>query len=237
MVAVVIVRKSEYRHREEVEMKVCEIFLSIQGEGPSAGRPAVFLRLAGCNLKCAWCDSKYAHTQWRELTVEEVMETLEQMRRRDERLVITGGEPLLQRDEVGKLLDLAAEKFDSLWVEVETNGTLVLPSDWDVSWRVSPKLWAIERYKDYHWEIWKLLEGYGGLILKWVVSTKWEVDTVAELVQRHRFPRHSVYLMPLAASREEYLKVAPEVWKWCIEYGFRFSPRLQIIHWDTKRGV
>ena len=76
-------------------LTVYEIYVSIQGESTHAGRPCVFVRLAACDLRCVWCDTPYAFTGGRKMSVDEV---LARGRRRSAcRLVeITGGEPLLQ---------------------------------------------------------------------------------------------------------------------------------------------
>ncbi len=77
-------------------LTVNEIFHSIQGESSHAGRPCVFVRLTGCNLRCVWCDTPYAFEEGRRLSVDEVMQAVDAY---DCPLVeITGGEPLLQPD-------------------------------------------------------------------------------------------------------------------------------------------
>src|SRR3954467_2135897 len=75
-------------------MRVTEIFHSIQGESSHAGRPCVFVRLTGCNLRCRWCDSEYTFTGGERMSLDEVMD---RVRSYGPRLVeITGGEPLAQ---------------------------------------------------------------------------------------------------------------------------------------------
>lgn len=100
-------------------MIVSEIFRSLQGEGKNQGRPCTFIRLAGCNLRCAWCDTSYAHEGGEEMSVGEVLDRVWLLR--GTHICITGGEPLLQPEEVLKLL----KKFDlhGYTVEIETNGT------------------------------------------------------------------------------------------------------------------
>ena len=100
-------------------MIVSEIFRSLQGEGRNQGRPCTFIRLAGCNLRCAWCDTSYAWEGGVRMSVAEVLDRVWLLN--GKRICITGGEPLLQRDEVAGLL----EKFDrhGYTVEIETNGT------------------------------------------------------------------------------------------------------------------
>ena len=100
-------------------LTVNEIFHSIQGESTLAGRPCVFVRLTACDLRCSWCDTPYAFTEGRKMSVDEVLEQV--MRYGCPLVEVTGGEPLLQRD-VYPLMDrlLAAGRT----VMLETGGHL-----------------------------------------------------------------------------------------------------------------
>jgi 7-carboxy-7-deazaguanine synthase len=100
-------------------MRVTEIFFSIQGESSHAGRPCVFVRLTGCNLRCVWCDSEYTFTGGEPMTLDEV---LERVRSFGCRLVeITGGEPLLQKEAFDLIRRLCEEDYEVL---VETSGSI-----------------------------------------------------------------------------------------------------------------
>lgn len=104
-------------------MLVCEIFKSIQGESTYAGLPCVFVRLAGCNLSCSWCDTPYARVpdEAVEMTIAEVFEEVGAFE--CPLVEITGGEPLMQ-DEA---MELAVELLDSGYrVLIETNGSVSL---------------------------------------------------------------------------------------------------------------
>ncbi len=103
-------------------MRVIEIFKSWQGEGPNAGREAVFLRLALCNLRCSWCDTKYSWFGGTEMNVHDVYEALMKTAGDVRHLVVTGGEPLLWSRELIQLLRFM--RAQGFYVEVETNGTL-----------------------------------------------------------------------------------------------------------------
>ncbi|MBC7080991.1 MAG: radical SAM protein [Thermoplasmatales archaeon] len=100
-------------------MKVNEIFYSIQGEGKDAGLPTIFIRLTGCNLRCRWCDAKYAYFEGKEMSEEEIIEKIKDFG--SKRVCITGGEPLLQEG-VYELIDRLIES--GYEVSVETNGSI-----------------------------------------------------------------------------------------------------------------
>lgn len=100
-------------------LKVNEIFCSIQGESSYAGRPCVFVRLAGCNLRCSYCDTQYAYKEGIEMTIDEIMDIVVPCQCRI--IEVTGGEPLVQR-ETPNLIDRLLE--DGFEVLLETNGSL-----------------------------------------------------------------------------------------------------------------
>jgi len=100
-------------------LAVSEIFLSIQGEGTRLGRPCAMIRLAGCNLRCNWCDTKYAWQDGREMAVEEVLAEVRSLRCR--LVEVTGGEPLTQPAAPLLLRALCDAGYETL---LETNGSL-----------------------------------------------------------------------------------------------------------------
>lgn len=100
-------------------LKICELFLSIQGESTYAGYPCIFIRLTGCNLKCSYCDTQYAYEEGEEWEINRIIKNLEQY---PFKLVcITGGEPLLQ-EEVYDLIDALEER--GYKILLETNGSI-----------------------------------------------------------------------------------------------------------------
>ena len=101
-------------------LKVCEIFLSIQGESSFAGLPCIFVRLSGCNLHCDWCDSRYHQEIQNEMSISEIIDAISEYKPVD-LVEITGGEPLLQKDTPALLDTLERTGFRVL---LETNGTL-----------------------------------------------------------------------------------------------------------------
>jgi len=117
-------------------LKITEIFSSIQGEGLRQGEPTHFIRLAGCNLRCAFCDTKYGWERGKDFTLLDILETTKKNHTRfpADWVCLTGGEPLLQ-DVAELVLMLKQEGF---CVQVETNATNYrrLDVDW---YSISPK--------------------------------------------------------------------------------------------------
>lgn len=226
-------------------LRVSEIFESVQGEGASAGTPSIFLRLATCNLRCAWCDTKYTwdwaayryDDEVREMDVAELAPRF--LSRVDRHLVITGGEPLLQARALESLLRLLPE---ALYVEVETNGTLA-PSAGLAGrvnqWNVSPKLGNSGEleHRRLRPEALTALLGTGAAWLKLVVRGGEESAEIAALLESTEWPRSRVLLMPEAATRSALAARMPLVEHLAATFGVGVSPRLHVERWDGRRGV
>ena len=121
--------------------RISEIFYSVQGEGLLQGLPFVFVRFSGCNLRCKWCDTKYAWKNGKEMEVKDIVEKIEKFGCK--RVCFTGGEPYLQDiDVIFKIL-----KKKDYWVSVETNGTVWkdIKFDWIT---VSPKFEGKKMYPE-----------------------------------------------------------------------------------------
>jgi len=121
-------------------LQLAEIFYSIQGEGEHTGKPAVFVRLAGCNLSCDFCDTDYSLKFF--ATVDDVVAKVRELGKDCPMVVLTGGEPFAQRE----ALDLIeALRKDGRRVHVESNGTIASDLPEDVWLTVSPKERVDER--------------------------------------------------------------------------------------------
>jgi len=122
--------------RRPPTLKTIEIFASVQGEGLRQGEPTIFVRLAGCNLRCGFCDTKKAWAGGREMSVSAIADEADRLRRDHPTawVCLTGGEPLAQNVRP-LILALQARGFR---VQIETNGTFppAPPADWHT---VSPK--------------------------------------------------------------------------------------------------
>lgn len=249
-----------------MKLKVSEIFYSIQGEGVHAGKPAVFLRLANCNLHCFWCDTKYTwmHTKaLRDHVLEdlkkvgakkpgdvrvydrnkEIKETrlgaaLEEIAKYPTKhLIITGGEPLLQKDALAILVKKL--KVKGWFIEVETNGTIAPgPLAGLVQFNVSPKLGNSGNEKN-------LREAPGVLgaflkdkraVLKFVVDRPQDLDEILDFVSRYGVPAKKVTLMPQATTTKKLRAKSAWLAGLAKKRGFGFSTRLQVALFDGKRG-
>ena len=226
-------------------LKVSEIFESLQGEGVSSGAPCVFVRLAQCNLHCSWCDTKYTWDFERyayddevsERSVAEVAQLVNAAASR--RLVLTGGEPLLQQR---PLKELFARLAPDIVVEVETNGTIV-PEPAALSrvnqWNVSPKLANAGDPEQFRIrpEALTALRDSGRAYLKLVVSGERDFAEADALVERLGWPSDHVLLMPEAADREQLRARSCAVADAARARSYRFSSRLHLELWGGRRGT
>jgi len=228
----------------EGTLRISELFESVQGEGPSAGHPCVFLRLAHCNLRCSWCDTKYSWDfQQYPIDTETRVEAIPALARRIAsfgvgRLVITGGEPLIQARGLVELLAL----FPADWaVEVETNGTLEPPAELCqrvTQWNVSPKLANSGEPAQKRLALVALsaLRATERAYLKLVVATLADAEEAEALVALSDWPRERVLFMAQAATRAELGARGPVVEAEALRRGLRYSPRLHVERWDGARG-
>lgn len=228
---------------------VSEVFgPTIQGEGPHTGEVVGFIRLGGCNLTCSWCDTAYTWDAKRfdlraELSRRPVDELVDAVVDMDViRVVISGGEPLLQ-DKAG--YGLRALAF-ALWekgigVDVETNGTIppttALQAHVDL-FAVSPKLGhagmpLLQTLKFGALGAFALCDN---AILKVVCQDAAEVEMAAELGGEAGFGKHRIWVMPLGATREELESRRVEIAQAAIEQRVNYSGRLHVDLWGTERG-
>ena len=225
-------------------MKISEIFKSIQGEGINAGKDVVFLRTALCNLKCSWCDTKYTwdwdnydySKEVKELSINQVKDEIEQFSIKH--LVITGGEPMMQADDLAELLSFLKPDF---YVEVETNGTIVpnkmltdLVDQWNVSPKTSNSNNPLEMCEDS--ECYAFFSNHENCFFKFVVENKSDIDEITKLVKKYSISNEQVLLMPQAQTKEELATIEGSIASLANSNNLGFSSRLHVKLWGTQRG-
>ena len=160
-----------------IEIKVSEIFTSFQGEGPYIGTPATFLRLYGCNLNCEWCDTDISTYEM--LSVDDVAEILiTQMEFNNiNLLVITGGEPTLQMEEIKRLIK---ELPDDIKIQLETNGSIFeyLP---EIEYVISPKEDKEKVFENYY--------KYENVFFKFVITCEEDIDEVISIKNKYGYDK------------------------------------------------
>ncbi|MEM6586743.1 MAG: 7-carboxy-7-deazaguanine synthase QueE [Pseudomonadota bacterium] len=231
-----------------------EIFASLQGEGPSVGKPVAFIRLSRCNLACTWCDTAYT---WRfegdnrphrdgvtfERKANQVkLPPVEAAQRITEtgqnRLVITGGEPLMQGAALAEMMD----HLPDVTVEVETNGTTKAPSALDAridQYNVSPKL-AHSGNPSELALIPERLAAYAAderAFFKFVIAEPSDVKEVLEIVRAHRVPASRVFLMAEGTTSEVQRERQTWLSELALKHSFRMSDRMHIHLYGDTRGT
>ena len=226
-------------------MKVSEIFSSIQGEGPHAGKPSVFLRTALCNLKCVWCDTKYTwdwdnydySKEVHEVPIEKVIEKIKEFE--PKHLVITGGEPLIQQNDIASLL---SKLGDDYFVEVETDCTIIPNSallEHVNHWNVSPKTSNSGNSREAR-EIPQCYDFFAKLensVFKFVIENESDLKEIDELITKYSIPKNKILLMPQASTKDELNLKKEEIEKIAVAKGMLFSSRLQVERWGNQRGT
>lgn len=225
-----------------------EIFSTVQGEGTSIGVPSVFVRLAECNLRCTWCDTKYTW-DWKnfdrsaetvELEVEDVArKVLAAADGSVKNAVFTGGEPLIQQDELALLA--AQLRARDLRIEVETNGT-IRPHETFAAlvdqWNVSPKLATSGNSERARLRA-SVLEWFAAqpnAQLKFIVSSDEDVEEIVRIVDTFEVPRERVILSPEGVDSATLAERARWLVGPCRTYGYRLGTRLHVFLWGSERG-
>jgi 7-carboxy-7-deazaguanine synthase len=228
-------------------MWISELFYSIQGEGILTGVPSVFVRTAGCNLRCAWCDSPY--TSWEPegeaVSVGEILSRVASHKTRH--VVVTGGEPLLAPEIEPLCRGLREAGYH---VTIETAGTVFKPVACDLV-SLSPKLAnSTPRHRDggrfalQHDQarlrpdvLRAFVEGYD-CQLKFVIDHPDDLGEVQALLARlPPVPPDRVLLMPQGVTREELAGRSGWLAELCKRHGYRFCPRLHIELYGHTRGT
>ena len=240
-----------------------EIFHTIQVEGVSMGVSSVFVRSSLCNLHCQWCDTDYTWnwegTPWKhekdsnpdykkfkkedyilEMSVSEVAEQVASFP--CQQVILTGGEPLLQDSAWLGMIHCLLEKDPDYRFEVETNGTIIPSEDLHAvvhQYNVSPKLensgnTVSQRCRA---DALSFFATSDKAWFKFVIAEESDLDEVKQLISEHNLPKNKVLLMPEGRDDETLQKRRLWLADICRDQNYRYSDRLHIQLWGSKRGV
>lgn len=235
-----------------------KIFHTIEGEGEYVGTPSVFMRLSMCNLTCKGfaskdsphgCDSFISWSVKNRMNAEEILDYMSDQGfidclERGDIFKITGGEPLIQQKNILHLLKRFGERYHfKPRVDFETNATILPDPDlaltYFATFTTSPKLSnngdpESKRYVPAVLD-WHAKNGSG---FKFVISNENDLHEVLQkYIEKFDIKHNKVWLMPCCGSREEHTAIAYKVADLCKIYGFKFSPRLQLVIWDKALKV
>ncbi|MEM1082625.1 MAG: 7-carboxy-7-deazaguanine synthase QueE [Verrucomicrobiota bacterium] len=240
-----------------------EIFHTIQGEGVSAGAPAIFIRASRCNLHCHWCDTDYTWnfegTPWtheldrqpgyekhrkQDVTIELDPEAIAQhvLEYPTRRVILTGGEPLLQQAGWIKLIDILRQSDPDFLFEVESNATLMPDPAFESAvdqFNLSPKLAnsGMEEKKRIVPEVLTHFAASPKAWFKFVANSPTDLEEIDELAARHALPASRILLMPEGRTAAALDRHADEIAAACLDRGWRFCDRLHVRLWGDRRGV
>lgn len=231
---------------------VSEIFgPTIQGEGPSSGRRCAFVRLVTCNLTCSWCDTPYtwdwkgqngtAYNREEQQVLMSAYEIYQAVKKLDvERVVFSGGEPMMQKAELEEVFRLLAD--DGIAIEIETNGTILptpelLPLITQIN--CSPKLAnsGVVLGKRRKISVLQGLMASGVAVgFKFVCQSKECLDEVEEIQLEAGIPDRNIWIMPEGRSTEELDTHMAVIADDAIARGWNITPRTHVAIWGAKRG-
>jgi 7-carboxy-7-deazaguanine synthase len=234
------IARARDRDEREAHLNLSETFgPTIQGEGPHAGRLSSFVRLAGCNLTCSWCDSAYTWdwdrfdhaAEVHPTAVSDVVRTIESL---PGQVIITGGEPLLQATTLALVLrELPHRRFD-----VETNGTRPLGKSapyWDLI-ICSPKVIPSADQGPLARRLDPSIVDDRRTVFKFVVHDAADMAAVDAFASEYMLEPETVWLMPEGVTPEALSARTPVVAQWAVDRGYNFTSRLHVYAWHDTRG-
>lgn len=229
-------------------LPLSEVFTSIQGEGPFAGRLVQFVRLGGCNLACEWCDTPYTWDSSRfNLRAENPLTPVIDIVRRVEPNMITvvsGGEPLIHQGSRGWWEFLDGMFNRDCEIHVETNGTIA-PNPTTESmvahYSVSPKLPNAGAHKPGQdpalADGWLTAARRGAAVLKFVCNDDADVALAVDYAVSRGWPRRQVWVMPQGRSETELAARWPVIASAAVAQGINASHRLHVLAWGDCKGT
>jgi len=209
-------------------MKINEIFYSIQGEGKWTGRPNIFIRTSGCNLRCSFCDTTYAYNDGKELSIEEISSQISKYPCKY--VCITGGEPLIQKEILDLIDDLIKGNYE---ISIETNGSISIKkisNKKSLMVSLDIKCPSSKMQEKNYFENISLLRKNDQL--KFVIKDKDDYNYAKKIVNKYK-PVCNIFFQPVWGN--DPITIA----KWIIsdKLDVKLGLQLHKIIWGEKRGV
>jgi len=208
-------------------MKINEIFYSIQGEGKWTGKPNIFIRTTGCNLRCTYCDTKYAYYKGKEQNIDELIEKIQKFPCK--KVCITGGEPLLQKDIIKVAEQFLKNKYDIL---IETNGSITIRKISKIKKIIismDVKCPSSKMHNKMDLANIQLLSKNDQL--KFVIQNKKDYEYAKKIIKKYK-PVTNIFFQPVWKTDPKNLS------EWILKDGLSVNLGLQIhkIIWGNKKG-
>ncbi len=201
-------------------MKINEIFESIQGEGKYIGQCVLFIRVSGCTRNCDFCDTKY-HNQGKEINIKQIIQKIKGSNL--DIIVWTGGEPMLQYDEIKKIINGTPFQEHHL----ETNGDILPPLD------------SAHGLTSFTYICFSPKITLSAINVKNIFgNTQYDIKIVTDLKLNKELIPYATMLMPLTTYNDKKDKqIQKDVWKYCVKNNIKYTPRIQVDIWGSKKGV
>ena len=242
--------KKEQIDKKMPQLKIAEFFSrTLQGEGTSVGNPAAFLRMKDCTLNCTWCDSAEVWRFGNSYSVFEVLDLMDESGLVQDlinghHLVLTGGSPVKQQDNLSTLIALFQVRYGFIpYIEVENECVLQVDNvfaSFVSQWNNSPKLAnsGMKRELCYKPRIINQAARFINSWFKFVIShpNDWK-EIFDDYLMPGLIDRSQVILMPCGMSREELNESREMVADIAIRENVLFSDRLHVTLWNQKTGV
>jgi len=209
-------------------MKINEIFYSIQGEGEWTGLPNIFIRTTGCNLRCAYCDTKYAYYDGKELTIKEIIDLISKYP--CNYVCLTGGEPLMQKGTIDLINTLQKKDYKLC---LETNGSISIEkisNENNIMLSLDIKCPSSNMHKKNCLENIKHLGEKDQL--KFVIKHEEDYDYAKKIIKSYK-PKCTVFFQPVWNSDPNKLAE----WLKRDNLNVRLGLQLHKLIWGDKRGV
>lgn len=207
---------------------ISEIFYSLQGEWRNTGKPSIFVRFWGCNLRCGYCDTPYAvidNTQLQELELEKIVEQIKSYPCKH--IVFSWGEPSMYEKLIANIMWQLEPHYTT---EIETNWKLPLTLKYNQvnvsykttnSWNPPYELKALTEFHDYDY--------------KFVVKDEKDLQEVEEIIKKYDLPKENIYLMPLGIDKESQNNLV--IAQYCLGKGYKYCQRTHIVLFGNRRWV